>query len=203
MNAGSTLQLQQDEIPPFPVWRFTVELYHRLIAAGVFGEDDAVELLEGWIVPKMPRNPRHDATVDLADETLRGRVPAGWRVRGQSAVTTEDSEPEPDLAVVRGSARDYASRHPGPGDIALVVEVSDTSLARDRSFKGRIYARAGVPVYWVINLQDSVVEIYTDPADDGAGPAYRQRRVLGLEVSVPLEIDGATLGPVPVRDLIA
>src|SRR5579862_9140639 len=96
MTSQSSVALRR--IPPFPVRPFTVDEYHRMIDADVLDEGDAVELLEGWIVPKMPRNPPHDATIGLADDALRIRLPAGWHVRLQSAITTSDSEPEPDLA---------------------------------------------------------------------------------------------------------
>jgi hypothetical protein len=95
-----------------------VNEYHRLVQAGVLEEDEPVELLEGWIVEKIPRNPLHDAVVSLIlNRVLAPRLPAGWFCRGQSAITTTDSEPEPDIAVVRGNERDYLARHPGPADI--------------------------------------------------------------------------------------
>src|SRR5947209_14046669 len=99
--------------PPYPVCKWTVDAYHHLIQAGLLTEDDNVELLEGWIVPKMPHNPPHDGTIQSTGEAVDRRLPAGWKVRVQSAVTTGDSEPEPDLAVVRGDARTYFHRHPG------------------------------------------------------------------------------------------
>src|SRR5205807_10080536 len=106
-------------IPPVPVRRFTVEEYHRLIKTGVFDEDERFELLEGWIVPKMRRNPPHEVTVVVVADTIRSMLAAGWHVRAQAATTTPDSEPEPDVAIVRGAARDYLGRHPGPQDSVL------------------------------------------------------------------------------------
>src|SRR5207249_5993402 len=117
--------------PPFPVRRFTVDEYHQMIQTGILQEDDPVELLDGWIVSKMPRNPPHDATIDIAQEVFRSVLPAGWRLRVQSAITTDSSEPEPDLAIVRGPAERYLSNHPKPPDIAVVIEVADSSLAQD------------------------------------------------------------------------
>src|SRR5262245_47769905 len=115
-------------VPP-DLWlrRFTVDEYHRMLESGVLAGGERSELLEGWIVAKMTRKPPHDTTIELVDEALRGQVPAGWRVRTQSAITTLESEPEPDLAVVRGAIRDHAARHPGPGEIALVIEVADST----------------------------------------------------------------------------
>lgn len=98
------------EISPFPVRRFSVQEYRRLGEIGVLDEDDRVELLTGWIVPKMNLNPVHSVCVQLADDTIRRALPAGWSIRIQDAVTTSDSEPEPDVAVVRGAIRDSHKR---------------------------------------------------------------------------------------------
>ena len=92
--------------PPEPIWRLSVEQYHEMIDAGILDEDDPVELLEGWLIPKMPKNPPHSFTTDLTREALAGLLPTGWYVRGQEPITTEDSEPESDVAVIRGDRRD-------------------------------------------------------------------------------------------------
>lgn len=188
--------------PPYPLYRFSVDDYHRMIEVGILTEDDPVELLEGWVVLKMPRNPPHDGTIQIATEALRQRLPPGWQLRVQSALTTDDSEPEPDFAVVRGDARTYLRRHPGPQDTALVIEVADTTLTRDRQDKARIYARASLARYWIINLNAPQVEVYTDPSGPDPNPGYRQRQDYDLQVAVPLVIDGQERGPVPVRDLL-
>jgi hypothetical protein len=190
-------------VPPYPVRRFTVAEYHQMIQAAILTEDDPVELLEGWIVPKMPHKPPHDGTIYLAGEVIRSRLPTGWLVRTQSAVTTADSEPEPDLAVVRGDARTFLTRHPGPPDFGIIAEVADTSLNSDRKDKGRLYARAFIPCYWIINLVDRQVEVYTDPSGPDANPDYRQRCDHDLQGAVPLILDGQDNGPIPVRELLA
>ena len=133
-------------VPPLPVRRFTVDEYHRLIEIGVLSEDDDVELLEGWIVPKMGRTPLHDAVISwILNRVLTPRLPNGWFCRGQSAITIAGSEPEPDVSVVGGSELDYHNRHPAAAELALVIEVADSTLTRDRVFKTQIYASAGVP----------------------------------------------------------
>ena len=187
--------------PPGPMRPFSVREYERMIETGVLGEDDPVELLEGWIVFKVTRNPPHDVAVALASELLIRLLPAGWHVRSQSAITTPDSVPEPDIAVVRGTQRDYAARHPGPADVAVAIEVADTSLGRDRSDKARVYARAGIPVYWITNLIDGVVEVYTDPSGPAASAGYRKRANFTRGQSVPLEVAGQRL-QVLVDDLL-
>src|SRR5438128_1194075 len=131
--------------------RFSVAEYHRLIQTGILTEDDNLELLEGYLVCKMSRNPPHDATIQKATKRLFRVLPAGWDLRIQSAVTLPDSEPEPDFAVVRGDETAYRAHHPGPPDVGLVIEVADSTLPGDRDDKGRIYARAGIPTYWIVN----------------------------------------------------
>jgi Uma2 family endonuclease len=189
-------------IPPVPVCRFTVDEYHHMIKTGILTEDDRVELLEGWIVPKMPHNPPHTMTITLAQWALHSRLSGNWFLRVQLPVTTPDSEPEPDMSVVRGNPRDYPDRHPGPRDTGLVVEVADTSLGDDRSFKGPLYARAGFPVYWVVNLPEAQVEVYTDPSGPTAAPAYRRRQDYGAADTVPFVLDGREVGRIPVRELL-
>jgi Uma2 family endonuclease len=196
--APSSQRLTQP--PPLPMYRFTVAQYHRMIDNGVFG-DSRVELIEGWIVQKMTHNPPHDGTVLLVQTELLKRLPAEWVLRVQSAITLSDSEPEPDLAVAVGPARRYTSTHPRPRDIALVVEVADTTLDEDRGAKQRVYARNRIPCYWIVNLNDLLVEVYTGPRG-GRSPGYRERRDYGPDDAVPLVIDGQGLAPVPVRDML-
>src|SRR5690349_16733002 len=103
-----------------PIRRFTVEQYHRMIAAGIFGENDRVELVDGWIIEMSPIGPQHATCVGLILAALQERLPAGWIVRVQDPVALETGEPEPDLAVVRGRMRDYRARHPSEADIAMI-----------------------------------------------------------------------------------
>jgi Uma2 family endonuclease len=184
------------------VRRFSVGEYHRLIATGVLIEGEPLELLEGWIVYKMTRSPPHDVALGLAGDAIDGRLPTGWHVREQSAITTADSEPEPDLAVTRGARRDYNQRHPGPGDLALVVEVADSTLSLDRDDKARIYARAGIAVYWIINLVDRRVEAYTKPTGTDPAPAYRRRDDYGPADAIPLTLPGSPPLSNPVAELL-
>jgi Uma2 family endonuclease len=188
--------------PPYPVKRFTVDEYHRMIDAGVFADDERFELLEGWIIPKTSRNPPHDVTIVLIQTLLAACVPRGWHIRPQLAITTRTSEPEPDFAVVRGEARDYLGRHPGPGDIALAIEVSESSLDRDRTLKSRIYARAGVAVYGIVNVVEGCVEVHTEPTGPTKSPSYRSRAVVGREGELPLVLDGREVARIAAKDIL-
>ena len=158
----------------WPLYRFSVGKYQQLVQSGVFDEDDAFELLEGLVVPKMSKNPRHDSTIDRCDHWLSRIIPATWYVRIQNSLVTSDSVPEPDLAIVPGEPDSYLERHPHGSEVALVVEVADTSLANDRQ-KARLYARAGVENYWIVNLVDNQVEVFTGAMC--AEGDYRSRRV--------------------------
>jgi Uma2 family endonuclease len=189
-------------IPPLPVRRFTVDEYHRMIQNGIISAEERCELLDGWIVPKMTRSPLHDLALGLAEDEIERHLPQGWFRRGQSAVTTTESEPEPDLAVVRGRRRDYQTQHPGPAAIGLIVEIADSSLAQDRTVKGALYARAGIPIYWIVNLVDRIVEVYTDPTGPDPLPAYRQRQDFQIGDLIPLILDSTEINRIPVADLL-
>src|SRR5262249_42023536 len=143
--------------------RFTVDEYHRLTELGILTEDDNLELIEGYLVLKMPRNPPHDGTIRCGTKLLAKILPAGWDLSVQCAITLPDSEPEPDFPIVRPPPDYYRPRPPTVADIGLVIEVADSTLAGDRADKGRIYARAGIECYWIINLVDRQIEVYTSP----------------------------------------
>ena len=181
--------------------RLTVEQYHQMIANGILGEDDPVELLEGYMVTKMPRSPEHDSAVRALDRRLQRLVPDSFTVSNQCAATLQNSEPEPDFTVARGDEATYRTRHPGPADTALVVEVSASSLLRDRGDKARLYARAGIPVYWVVNVVDKQIEVFTQPSGPCDTPAYATREVFAPGTGVPVVLDGNTVGTIAVSDV--
>ena len=150
--------------PGETVHRFSVKLYDRMTRDGTLTDEDRVELLEGVVYDKMPHNAPHDSCLyRLHTRMLLALAPQGWVVRCQSAVTFPSSVPEPDVAVVPGPEGLYDDVRPTAADLLLVVEASDSTLARDRGLKQRVYARSRVPVYWIVNLADGVVEVYTAP----------------------------------------
>lgn len=182
--------------------RFSVDEYHDLIADGYLTADDRLELIEGYLVLKMSRNPPHDLALQRLNKRLMTLVPASVEVRIQSAITLSDSEPEPDAAVVRGPDTRYQANHPQPADISLVIEVSDSTLDGDRTDKVRIYSRAGIVCYWIVNLVDRQVEVYTSPTGVGANSEYGQRQDYHSGDSAPLILDGVTVATIPVADLL-
>jgi Uma2 family endonuclease len=187
-----------------PVWRLSTERYHKMIEAGILTGDDHVELLEGWLVPKMVKNPRHRVAARLMQKALERALPEGWDVDKEAPITLadEDSEPEPDVLVIRGDTRRYSHRHPGPGDVALVVEVADSSLERDRGAKKRLYAAAGIPIYWIVNLIDRRIEVYSLPSGACANPEFGHREDFISGQAVPVVMDGREVATIPVCDVL-
>jgi Uma2 family endonuclease len=178
--------------------KFSVAEYNRMIDAGILDDEDKVELLEGQVVLKMPRDPKHDSTIQFIQSTLYRVLPRGWEMRCQLAVTMTVSQPEPDIAVVRGSARAFLKHHPYPTEVGLVIEVANTSLQRDTLDKTRVYAADAIPEYWVVDVANQRVEVYSAPA----GGAYTAHRTLGPGDSLPLTLDGAVAATLAVADLL-
>ena len=201
--ATSTSYLSRRAIaPPDLIWRLAVHQYHEMIAAGILTEDDPVELLAGCLVPKMPKNPPHTLANGLIHEAIVRLLPKGWFADSQEPITTDDSEPEPDVRVVRGERRAYADRHPGPLELGLVVEVSDATLERDRKLKKQLYGQSLVPVYWIVDLRHRRLEVYTDPSGPVDVPGYGSRREFVDGDEVPLVLDGVEVGRIPVSDFL-
>lgn len=193
---------QGHDVPVETIWRLSVEQYHQMIDAGILTDDDPVELLEGWLVAWEPKSPRHSVATGLARCALGRFLTPDWFTDTHAPITTDDSEPEPDLSVIRGEPRDYLHHHPGPEDVPLVVEVADSSLPRDRGLKRQVYARAGVAAYWIVNLSDRRVEMYTEPTGPAEEPGYRQRRDYTSGDEVPVVIEGVEVGRIPVSELL-
>lgn len=193
----------QVAVPPTDLlWRISVAKYHQMIEAGILTDDDPVELLEGLLVKKMSKNPPHRFVTGLIRQLLGQLITTGWYVDAQEPITTADSEPEPDISVIRGSRFDYIHHHPAPENTALLIEVADTTLRRDRGRKKRLYARAGIPFYWIVNLIDLQVEVYSEPDPHRAQPDYRQRRLYRGAETLAVILDGTEAGQILVSDIL-
>ena len=186
---------------PYQPVRMSVERYHELTRAGAFTEHDSVELLDGVVTEKMSKNPRHRIATRRCDLAFSRIVPAGWHVQNQEPITLQNSEPEPDVAVIRGELLDYADRHPQIGDVALVIEVADTNLVTDR-FKAQLYAQAGIPVYWIVNLSERVIEVMQAPKSSAGLAAYEKSGQFRPGDFIPVAIDGKTVASLQVIDLL-
>jgi Uma2 family endonuclease len=177
------------------LYRLTVREYEQI--AGHL-DDDRVELIDGYMVTKMVKNPPHVIACRRADAAIARIAPTGWHTRaGDPIQTSTRTEPEPDVALVRGTDVDYENRHPGPNDIALVVEVADTSLLKDRR-RRRIYGPAGIGAYWIVNLNSRKIEVYAEPNPDG----YASRVDYAAGEHVAVVVDGKTIGTVAIADIL-
>jgi Uma2 family endonuclease len=187
---------------PIRARHWTRKEYERLVELGVLHEDEPIELIGGQMIVAEPKNSPHATAVGLTADALRSAFGSGWVVREQDPIALDDeSEPEPDVAVVAGRIRDYSQAHPARP--VLIVEVADSSLSFDRRYKGSLYARAGIADYWIVNVRRRVLEVYREPVIASAarfGWKYDRVRILKPEATVsPLALPDATI---PVADLL-
>lgn len=181
---------------PLRTRRWTRAEYDRLIELGVFQPGDPIELLGGELIVAEPQGSEHFTAIGLVEDALREAFGSGWTIRSQGPIALDDeSEPEPDIAVVPGSRRDFSGEHPARP--VLVVEVAESSLRLDRTRKAGLYARARLEDYWILDLVDSVLEIYRQPVEDAAasyGWMYASRVVLGPDgTATPLAAPAASI----------
>lgn len=173
--------------------RFNVHEYHRMAEVGILSEDDRVELIEGEILEMSPIGSRHAACVDRLNRLLNGFADLSAIVRVQSPILLDvNSEPEPDISLLRPSDDFYSGGHPTTGDVLLLIEVADTSVERDLEVKLPLYARAGIPETWIVDLPAETIEVHSRP-DSGEyretvrvkrGETVTSRTIPGLEVAV-------------------
>ena len=177
--------------------RFTVAEYYCMGEAGILGPDERTELIRGEIFVMPPIGPGHAEGTSRTDRVFQRRFGERAMVRSQNPIRLpDDSEPEPDIVLARLRPEGYGAGHPRPEDILLVVEISDTSLARDRDVKLPLYAQAGIPEAWLMNLPDDRIEVYRDPAPEG----YRSITLVPRDGAVtPLAVPDVTI---PCADLL-
>ncbi|SRR5258705_5246725 len=180
----------------FELHRWKRVEYERVIEAGIFQPGDRIELVAGHLIVAEPQGREHFAAIRAVEEALRTAFGPGWDVRVQGPVALDDeSEPEPDVAVVPGTFRDYLAGHPSRP--VLVVEVSESSLRLDRREKAGVYARNAVADYWIVNLVERVLEVYRDPESDSQaalGWSYRSLQRLTADATVaPLAIPATAI----------
>ena len=202
--------LQELAQHPELLYRHTVEEYHRMIAIGSFAEGEPYELLDGQIVRKIRSANKEDLmTVGIEHALIVKRLakltsafePLGCHVISQQPITLPPGdEPEPDAAIVRGSLEDYTKHHPHASDILCVIEVADSSLSRDRGYKLRLYANAGIPMYVIVNLLDRVVEVYQRPIQGEGRFAEEANPFQGTDMAFPTT-SGQTV-TVPIKQLL-
>ncbi len=204
MSADSqTMPVVVDPMPdwvPSSLYRLRVEEYEAMVASGTLKERRGIQLINGLLVKKMTQNPPHAIAYTLCGDQIGRFIPPGWHLRSALPIRlpSQSSEPEPDHCIVRGGIRDYLAGHPGPVQIAMVIEVSDSSLAEDRELGARVYGPAGIPVYWIVNLVDRQVEVHSNPGPSG----YGSRRDHAAGDTIPLAIGGQIVGEIAVVDIL-
>jgi len=182
---------------------FTREEFERAGELGLFRSGERLELIGGEVVRKMsPQKTPHATSIGLGEKALREAFGPEFHVRNQLPLAIGDlDEPEPDLCVVRGSLRDYEDEHPTTA--VLVLEVADSSVAIDRTVKASLYASAGIPDYWMLNLPERALEVFRDPEPDPKAPfgySYRTHLRVGVEGAMtPLHAPGRVIA---VADLL-
>jgi Uma2 family endonuclease len=166
-----------------PTTRITVDEYEQMIESGVLTEKDRVVLIRGEVVPKMSIGTPHSACVKRLNDLVSSRKTDRFLVGVQDPIRLPDSEPEPDLTLLRRRDDFYLSGHPQPDDILLLIEVADSSLDEDREVMRPLYAEAGIREYWIVNLRDQCLEVYRQPQPDGS---YREIQILrrGQQVEI-------------------
>ncbi|MFL5329338.1 MAG: Uma2 family endonuclease [Gemmataceae bacterium] len=191
-----------NSVAPLRTRRFTVDDYHRMAKAGILTPQDRVELINGWIVSKMTLNPPHAICLSKLDRRFGQMIPEECAVRCQLPITLgDDSEPEPDLVVATGKDDDYGQSHPGPQQVLLVIEVADSSLDIDRHEKLMLYALHGLSEYWIVNLVDRQIEVYTDPVSTPQ-PTYRKRSIYLADDQIPVVLAGKPLAQLLVKHFL-
>ena len=174
--------------------RMTVDEYEPMTL-----DDPRVELIDGYLVTKMAKKPPHIWTVRALMRILRKHIPIGWFLAKEDPIRIPGfDEPEPDVSVIRGAEEDYQDRIAEGSDVALVIEASDSTLPQDRGGKRSAYAKARIPVYWIVNLVDRQVEVYSRPRKG----VYASHQDFKPGQQVPVMIAGQQLGAIAVDDIL-
>ncbi|MEM9777961.1 MAG: Uma2 family endonuclease [Chloroflexota bacterium] len=191
-------QTQANEL----IWRMSVETYHQMIEAGAFGEDEAIELIHGYLIKKMPKNRRHAQITQILFSLLAQLIGfnRGWFLSIQDPITLDDSEPEPDIAIIRGTPADY-SNHPQAADIGIVIEISDSSLEYDRGLKKQMYAINRVAEYWIVNVDTEQIEVYTEPFSQENEAGYSNKSIYLAADQLSVALDDQHFAPITVGSI--
>jgi Uma2 family endonuclease len=198
-------QIENTFSPPSRrLYRMTMQKYEAMVQSGLFTKHDRFHLVEGLLVAKMTVNPPHASVCGTTEAAIQAVLPGGWHLRVDKPlrIPSRISLPEPDIVVTRGTSKDYLKRHPEPADVALVVEVADSSLDEDRTMMLRAYGGGGVVRYWIVNLDDRQVEVYSQPSGAAEPIGYRHCEVFRPGQQLPVVIGEAELGLISVTDLV-
>jgi Uma2 family endonuclease len=178
--------------------------FAAMIDAGIFPDGAHVELLGGVLVDKMTKNERHCFCLEKLSDLLRKAVPPDWVVREEKPISLDRlSRPEPDLSVAKGDRSAYYQSFPTPRDLALVVEIADTTYAKDRGVKWRSYAAARIGVYLLVNVALRRVEMFSEPAGDGNTAEYRSQQIFEAPDDFPIIVEGREIMRISVGEILS
>lgn len=201
---STTLERPTAEVSPTPEetpYLISTDEFYRMLEAEVFPEEARIGLWNGRIYEKMSKTQAHAVASINASMILVRTLPPGWCVSGENPFTvSQDKAPLPDLIVLRGKGNDYLKRRPGAADVGLVVEFSLTSLKFDKGSKLEAYARAGVVAYWVLNLKDNVIHVYTNPVPEEG--RYASTTTVASGESIPFILDGVQVAMIAASDIL-
>jgi Uma2 family endonuclease len=184
-------------------YRLTVRQFEQMIDAGVFRDEDHVELLGGLLVDQMTTNDPHDFAVDQIGAILTRGLPDEWIARQEkSVVLGRFWRPQPDVAVARGPRERYDSAAPKVAELGMLTEVADSSYRKDRGTKWRKYAACRIPIYWILNLPQRQLEVHSVPVGRGKAAEYRHVTTYGPDDEVPVTLEGRELLRIKVSDLL-
>lgn len=184
-------------------YRITVGQFLRMIEAGIFRADDRVELLAGLLIKKMTVDDPHDFAVDQLGDILGRILAADWIARQEkSVVLGRYWRPQPDITVARGPRDRYRTGAPRAVDIGLLTEVSDSTYAKDRGLKWQKYASCRVETYWIVNIPERRIEVYSSLMGRGGSAKYPDRKDYGPDEEVPVIVEGRELGRIKVSEII-
>jgi Uma2 family endonuclease len=200
-------------LPPGPLptaasglvpYSLSVRQFEKMIDAGIFRDDDHVELLGGLLVDKMVKNDPHDFAIDMLGSILKRLLPTNWIARQEkSVVLGRYWRPEPDIAVVRGPRERYRTNCPRALDLAILIEVADSTYPKDRGKKWRGYAAARMSIYRIVNLSERQIEVYSESSGRGKSALYRDVTIFPADKEIPLYIEGRELARFKVSDVLA
>ncbi|WP_435009437.1 Uma2 family endonuclease [Tundrisphaera lichenicola] len=201
---SSVLDRSPIEAPSSPVdvpYLFSVDDFYRMIDNDIFPDDARVGLWEGRVYEEMAKKHPHSFSWARLNAALFPILPPGWSLWAESSITlSADKVPLPDMVILRGDLETYRDRRPVAADVGLLIELADTSLKIDTGAKLRAYARAGIPAYWVFNLKEDVIYLYSDPIP--SEERYSSTTTIGRDGSIPFVLEGAQVALIPTSNIL-
>ncbi len=183
-------------------YRISSDQFERMIETGLIPDGDDLELVRGRLYRRVKKEP-HNFVVGQVAESLRRILPDGFNVREEKSLRHDPRTlPEPDVVVARGRAGEYRPQPPSTSEVPMIVEVCHNSRKADYHDKLRIYATAGVPLYWIVDLHERKIDVYSEPRSSASPASYARLASFSEDSSTPVALDGREIGRIVVKDLL-